>query len=343
MKFGIFITPQHPMSDSPVQRFREVLEQVRLAREAGFDTLASGHHYLSAPYQSLQNIPLLARLASESGDMRLCISILLLALLNPVQVAEEVATLDILSEGRVIFGVGLGYRQVEYQAFNVRVKDGPARLVESLELIKRLWTEEQVTHEGSFFNLKEATCTVRPVQRPHPPIWMAADADAAVARAGRLGYPWLANPHAALPTIARQMDLYKRALAEAGHGLPEERPLMLEMYVAPTREEALQIARPFLASKYRAYADWGQDRVLPGKESFRVPFEELARDRFLLGSPQDVVQQVQQRIRALDCNHFIFRIGWPGMEHRHILQAIDLVGEKVIPQFRKRADGSEEG
>src|SRR5436309_2927984 len=330
MKFGVFISAQQPRSDDSVRRFREAVEQARLAREAGFDALAAGHHYLSPPYQSLQSLPLLARLAGEAPGMELCLSVLLLALLNPVQTAEEVASLDIMSEGRVVFGIGLGYREVEYEAFGVTPRDRVPRMLEALDLIKRLWTEEVVTFEGRFFRLHDAICTVRPVQRPYPPIWVAANADAAVLRTARLGYPWFVNPHAALPTIERQWQRYRQALAEANHPMPQARPIALELHVAPSHEEAVETARPFLAGKYDAYAEWGQDKVLPGEESFRVAFDALARDRFILGTPDEAIAQLEERIARLDSNYFIFRFGWPGMESAKILRVIAMMGERVL-------------
>src|SRR5579862_8170179 len=285
MKFGVFISAQQPRSDDPVRRFGEAVEQARLARAAGFDGIAAGHHYLSPPYQSLQSLPLLARLAGEVPGMDLCLSVLLLALLNPVQTAEEVASLDIMSEGRVIFGIGIGYREVEFEAFGMTARERVPRMLEALQLIKRLWTEEAVTFEGRFFRVHDATCTIRPVQKPMPPIWIAANADRAVLRTARLGYSWFINPHAALPTIERQWERYKQALAEASQPMPAARPICLELHVAPSHEEAVATARPFLEAKYAAYAEWGQDKALPGNESFRVGFEDLARDRFILGTP----------------------------------------------------------
>jgi alkanesulfonate monooxygenase SsuD/methylene tetrahydromethanopterin reductase-like flavin-dependent oxidoreductase (luciferase family) len=336
MKLGVFLMPQHPRTDDPVRRFRETLEQAGLARDAGFDAVAAGHHYVSPPYQSLQNLPLLARLAGETGTMDLVLSIVLLALLNPVQVAEDVATLDVMSEGRVVFGIGLGYREVEYEAFGVAKRDGVPRMLESLELVRRLWTEDDITHEGRFFRLHGATCTIRPVQKPGPPIWIAANADAAVARAARLGYAWFANPHAPLATIERQWRLYKETSAQAGHGLPAARPIALECHVAPTREQAFDIARPFLAPKYAAYAEWGQDKVLPGDESFRIGFEKLAHDRFLLGTAQDVIEQLEERVKRLESNYVVLRVSWPGMEHAKVMQVIERLGAGVLPHFRRK-------
>src|SRR5207253_10256003 len=245
-----------------------------------------------------------------------------LALLNPVQVAEDIASLDVMSEGRVVFGIGIGYRDVEYEAFGMTRQERVPRMLEALELIKRLWTEEVVTFEGRFFRVHDATCTIRPVQKPFPPIWIAANADQAVVRTARMGLPWFVNPHAALPTIERQWQRYKQALAEANHPMPSARPICLELHIAPTHEEAVETARPFLESKYAAYAEWGQDKVLPGEESFRVSFDDLARDRFILGPPDEVIEASAERIRRLDSNHLIFRMGWPGMDPATLLRAV---------------------
>jgi alkanesulfonate monooxygenase SsuD/methylene tetrahydromethanopterin reductase-like flavin-dependent oxidoreductase (luciferase family) len=264
------------------------------------------------------------------------LAVTLLALLNPVQTAEEIASLDVMSEGRVVFGVGIGYREEEFAAFGLQVSDRVPRTLEGLRLIKRLWTEDNVTHQGRYFNLREATSTIRPVQKPHPPIWIAANADKAVERTGRLGYPWFINPHAAMPTTERQWGLYKDALAANGHAIPAARPMILELHVAETREAAYATAQPYLEAKYAAYAAWGQDKALPGQESFRVSFAELAKDRFILGSPDDVIEQLEDRIARLDSNYFIFRAGWPGMEIWKVLKVIELMGAKVLPHLHRK-------
>jgi alkanesulfonate monooxygenase SsuD/methylene tetrahydromethanopterin reductase-like flavin-dependent oxidoreductase (luciferase family) len=336
VKFGIGVTPQHPRTDSPMMRFRQAVELTILARDAGFDALHAGQHYLSPPYQSLQSIPLLSRLAADSGEMHLLLGIILLPLLNPVQVAEDVATLDVMSGGRVVFGVGLGYRDIEFEAFGVNPRDKVARMLESLELIKRLWTEDNITFEGKFFHLHDGTSTIRPIQKPYPPIWIAANADVSVKRAARLGYPWFVSPHAPMATMERQWQLYKETLAQAGHQMGATRPAGQELYVAPTREEAIAIARPFLEAKYSAYADWGQDKVVPGNDSFRVSFEQLAHERFILGSPEDVIEQLEDRIERLESNFIMCRTGWPGMEHHKHLRAIELLGQRVLPYFHKK-------
>jgi alkanesulfonate monooxygenase SsuD/methylene tetrahydromethanopterin reductase-like flavin-dependent oxidoreductase (luciferase family) len=334
MNFGLIISKQHPPGVSMVERFREHIDQVRAARDAGFDLIVMGQHYLSTPFQEIQTMPALARLAAEAGTMRVGATVLLLPLLNPVDVAEQVATLDVITEGRFIFGAGLGYREEEYEAFGIRGKERVPRFLECLEVVKRLWTEAEVTHQGRYFRLTRARLVAKPVQKPHPPIWFAANNDAAVERAARLADAWVINPHATLPVLERQMALYRAALRNAGKPLPAELPIIKELHVAEDRRTAIKECRPFLEAKYKAYAGWGQDKALPEGDSFDVAFEELIRDRFIIGAPEDCVRELRRHVDTLGVNCFIFRIQWPGMEQAMVLRTIRLLAERVIPALR---------
>ncbi len=334
MRFGLIIAKQHPPGVSMVERFREHVDQVRAARDAGFDIVVMGQHYLSTPFQEVQTMPALARLAAEAGTMRVGATVLLLPLLNPVDVAEQVATLDVITEGRFVFGAGLGYRDQEYEAFGVQAKERVPRLVESLEVIRRLWTEEEVTHHGRFFRLTNARLALRPVQKPHPPLWFAANNDAAVARSARMADAWVINPHAKLAILREQMTIYRKALADEGKPFPAELPIIKELYVAPDRRAALAECRPFLEAKYNAYASWGQDKALPRGDHFDLAFEELVRDRFVIGDPDDCVRELRRYVDELGVNTFIFRVQWPGMEQAKVLRTIRLLAERVMPAFR---------
>ena len=119
--------------------------------------------------------------------MMLGIGVLLINLHNPVYVAETVATMDVIAGGNMAFGVGLGYRDVEFDAFGVRRGERVKRFVDCLELVKRLWTEESVSFESEHCTLKDVRMNMRPVQKPHPPIWFAANSDPAVKRAAHMG------------------------------------------------------------------------------------------------------------------------------------------------------------
>ena len=340
MRFGFFVMNQYVAGEDMAQKVREAVEQVRLARDAGFDMVATGQHYLAHPYQMPTTLPFLARLAAEAGEMRVGATVVLLPLHNPVEVAESVATLDAITGGRFTLGVGLGYREEEFQAFGTTMRERVPRMLEALEVVRALWRAaaqgEEMEFRGRFFRVPRVRPMTRPVQRPHPPIWVAANNDAAIVRAARLGFPWLVNPHATVATVERQAALYRQALQEAGHR-PDAFPMMRELYVHPDRAQALAQARPYLEPKYAAYAAWGQDRALPGEESFRVPFDELARDRFLVGTPEEVVAEVRRYQERLGVDWMLFRMQWPGMPHAQVVRQLELFGERVIPHFKQRA------
>lgn len=334
MKIGIFLGAQIAPGESLARQVEDSAEQVRAARDAGFDIVATGQHYLSHPYQQPATLPFLARMAAEAGDMQVAAAVLLVPLHNPVDLAESVATMDAICGGRFILGVGLGYRDEEFAAFGVKRGELVGRLRESIGLMRRLWTESEVEHSGKYYQLPKVTPSTMPVQKPHPPIWVAANNDGAIRRAARWGYPWLINPHATVATIARQMDVYRQEIRAAGQAMPDAMPMMREIYVADDRAAAYAESRPYLEGKYAAYAAWGQDKALPGEESFAVPYEELARDRFLLGSPDDIVGEVRRYERELGANQFLFRLQWPGMGQEAALRQIALIGERVIPRVK---------
>jgi len=331
MRFGLLITNQHLPPEPSVERFAETIEQVRLARALGFDLILFGQHFLVNEFQMLQPAVAAARLAAEAGPMRLGITIYLLSLLNPVAVAEEVATLDILTGGRFIFGVGLGYREVEDQAFGLAKGERVGRLVRHLDVIRRLWAGEAVTFDSPYCRLAGARTALRPLQRPHPPVWVAANNDRAVERAAEIGDTWIINPHATLETIGRQIGLYRAALARAGKPFPSELPMMREICVAESRAEAVQLARPYLEQKYRAYVQWGQHRALPRDDDMTQAFDDLLRDRFILGDPSECAAEIRRCIAATGATTMLFRVHWPGMPHETVTRAMRFLAEKVWP------------
>jgi alkanesulfonate monooxygenase SsuD/methylene tetrahydromethanopterin reductase-like flavin-dependent oxidoreductase (luciferase family) len=332
VKFGLHLSVQHHPEDSQPARFQEHVEQVRLARALGFDSVWAGQHYLAEPFTYFQPIPTLARLAADAEGMRLGTGVLLLPLHHPVEVAESLATLDVITGGRFVFGVGLGYRDVENQAMGLDPRQRVGRLVEGLALIERLWTGEPVTWKGPHFPLQDVRISMPPVQRPRPPIWLAANGDAGIKRAATMADAWLMNPHSTLATLERQLALFHRTRHAAGRPPAAETPVIKECLVAPTRAVALATARPFLESKYRAYQRWEQDKALPPGESFALDFEALARDRFLLGEPEGVAEDLRVLQARLGATTAIFRVQWPGLPQEAALQTIRLLGERVLPR-----------
>jgi alkanesulfonate monooxygenase SsuD/methylene tetrahydromethanopterin reductase-like flavin-dependent oxidoreductase (luciferase family) len=275
-------------------------------------------------------------MAWESGDMRLLLGIMLLPLLNPVYVAEELATLDVVSDGRVIFGAGVGYRDVEFEAFGVKRTERGARFQEALEVVKKLWTEDEVSFEGRFFRIPVIRPRTRPLQRPHPPVWVAAQADAGVRRAAALGDVLFLNPQANIATLRGQAELFRRARREAGRPLPQELACHKEVYIAPDMDTALREGRPFLEGKLKMYARWGQDRELP-KDSANfgsLGFDDLRRDRVIVGDPEHCIAEFRRYHAEVGINHFSCVLNWPGTQPWQVLRSIQLLGERVLPALQ---------
>src|ERR1700758_4928609 len=187
MKVGLFINTQFPEGYNLAERVREMVAQVSAARDAGFASLCIPHHWLTHPIQDLQITPVTGYIAAHAQGMTIGPNILILPPLNPVHVAEEAATLDVLTGGKYVLGIGLGYRQPEFDAFGISLSERAPRFNESISLMRRLWTEERVTHNGRFYTVKDAGIGVKPVRPGGPPLYIAGQADPSVKRAARIG------------------------------------------------------------------------------------------------------------------------------------------------------------
>lgn len=318
MKIGLFLNTQFRPGENVMARVPDLVQQVRAARQSGFASVWFPHHYLTAPLQMLQLTPVMSYLLPEAKGMMVGPGILILPLLNPVHVAEEAATLDALSDGNYVLGVGLGYREAEFGAFGMQLSERVARFNESVALIRRLWTEERVTHAGRYYTVQEQGISLRPAGAL--PIWVAAQAEAAIRRAARIGDAWLIVPSSTLMHAADRMRVYRAALAEAGrhpHCFPMER----ECYIGATHRTAFDECRGPLEYKYAAYASWG----LPG--STQMPFEDFVRDRFIIGDAAFVKEEVSRYREALGVDHLIMRVQWPGLEQEKAMASIRRLGE----------------
>ncbi len=336
MQFGLMTRGQYELGDDMQQRFAELAEQVRLADRLGFASLTKGSHYSAWPYQDFQQLPYLTRMMAEAPNLRLNAGIILLPLHKPLDLAEQLATMDVMSGGRMIVGAGLGYREVEFAGFGTVQAERIRRFEENLEAMKRLWTEETVTMEGSHFTLSEASCPTKPAQKPYPPIWIGANADTAIRRAARIGTCWYINPHNRISTILEQLEVYRRALDKLGKPMPEELPIRREVFVADSREDAIRLCGPHLAGKYAVYASWGQDKAMPaGDSDLTAAFDDLAHDRFLVGSADEVAEQMIALAQATGINHIVMSVQWSGMPQSLALETLQRLAEDVFPKVRQ--------
>ena len=331
MKIGIMLRGQYPIGADMVRMAGDLIDQARLADQLGYASITKGSHYSTHDYQALQQLPLLARLTGEVGQARLNAGIVLLPLHKPLDIAEQLATIDILSNGRLIFGVGIGYRDVEFHAFGTSRRERGRRATESLVAIRRLWTEDSVSMRGTHFTLEDAVCRPRPLQQPHPPIWVGANADRALRRAVEHGDCWYINPHVTLDTLAGQVETYRRLLDQADKPFPAEFPMRREAFVAANREQANRLAGPFLARKYASYHATGQSNELPAGETLAGGFDDLVGDRFLIGSPHEVAEQIIAIERRLGVNHLILSMEWAGMDRSVAMECMQRMAEEVMP------------
>lgn len=337
MKFGLMpaAAVQYPPEIPPTICLDNCLEQVHLAREGGFDSIILGQTPLCNPYYTLHPVPLLGRIAAVSGQMRIGTGVLLLPLANPIDVAEYAATLDIITGGRYIFGVGLGYREVETRIFGIGHNERAGRLEEALRVIENLWEGNEVNFHGRYYSFDKLKATLRPLRKP--PVWIGANSDKAIRRAASIGDAWLAPPHNSFSTLQRQMAVYREALRNSRKAFPPaDLPIIKELHIAENSDEAIEEARPFLERKYKTYISWGQEKALPRGDSFQVPFEEFVSDyRFILGNPDYCIDIIDKHAQ-LGFNHIILRTQWPSFPHKLAMRTIRIFSEKVIPYFKDR-------
>jgi len=327
MKFGINLASDDPIGKDPTERINDYLERARLARDLGFDSIFTAHRYSIGPATGPGALPtsrfmpllLLSRLAPETGNMLMGTSVFLSTLHHPVEMAEEIATLDAICGGRLRFGVGLGWLPYEFEAFGIRKGEKVSRFEEGLEVMKKLLTEEEVNFEGKHFRFQGVRMNARSLQKPYPPIWIGASADAAVKRAARMGDSWIISGHIPLSDIKRQMPLYRQTLAELGKPFPKDLPAVRITYIAKDRETALKAAAPQLQEWYKKRSQWGWFLMEGGKAE--TSWQEL--------------QQIS-KYEELGVNHIIFGLPWPGASQAERLEGMRMLGEKVLPYFKKR-------
>ena len=335
MKFCVQLNPQVSIDKPGAALMPTLIEQVRVADAVGFDAFSMGDHHNIPGLQRLNQVPALARLCAEAKRCAVGTAVMLLGLRHPVTVAGELASLDVINDGRSFFAFGLGYRDDELNAFNLTKSQRFQRFFEGVEIIKKLWTEDNVSFEGKAFKLKNVTVDPKPLQKPRPPIWIAANTDAAVARAARIGDGWMIGPHSAIDELEKQVELCRDAWRAEGKPGNPEMPIIRETFVAKSRAEAVAQARPCLEQLYRAiYVKWKQNEAMNDPTELSRAFDKLSEGRFILGSPEECIDQIQEYKERLGVSYMLPRFDWtPGLPQDEILASMRLFGEKVIQKL----------
>jgi alkanesulfonate monooxygenase SsuD/methylene tetrahydromethanopterin reductase-like flavin-dependent oxidoreductase (luciferase family) len=335
MKFCLQLNPQVSIDKPAAQLMPTLIEQVRVADAVGFDAFSMGDHYNIPGLQRLNQVPALARLCAEPQRCAVGTAVMLLGLRHPVTVASELASLDVLNNGKSFFAFGLGYRDDELNAFNLTKAQRFHRFVEGVDINTRLWTENNVNYDGTAFKLKNVSVDPKPLQKPRPPIWIAANSDGAVARAATIGDGWMIGPHSAIAELEHQVELCRQTWSAAGKpGLPDI-PIIRETFVAKTRKEATEKARPCLEQLYRTiYMKWKQNESMSNPSELSWDFDRLSKDRFILGSPEECLEQIKDYQSRLGVEYILPRFDWtPGLPPEEILSSMRLFGEEVIQKL----------
>jgi len=319
MKLGVFLQAQWNPGTDIDDGIASLVRQAELADELDYASAWLPQHYLSAPFASIQPGPLLGLLSAHTKKVRLGTGVYLLPFAHPVVLAEEMASADWISNGRLIFGAGMGYREEEFAAMGVPIKERVGRFVEGLEIIRRLWTEDNVTHEGKYFSIKDVTISLKPKQPFGPPIWIGGSVEKAVQRAARVGDVWVSSMS---PTFEELREMFATFdAARAGRPVPDERPTMRECYIGATSESAISESFDALYGKYSAYQAWGSvssQATFKGREDF----EAIMKRKFLVGDEKTVGERMRWLRDELGVNHVIARVRWPGLTEEQALNTM---------------------
>lgn len=333
MQFGVIAASALPSEDAMPRRdaFEFVMQTVRAADESGFDAISISHRYLAGPeHQFFQPLVMAAHLLSEFPRMLVATNIFLLSYENPLAVAEEVATLDVIAPGRFLFGIGQGYREDELRAFGIDRGELGRRLEESLRAIRLLWAEGAATFHGDFWHFNDAHIGVKPSSGSGPPILLAADTLKTVALVPQRGGDyWLPSPRHTNAFIREALPVYIKALHRAGKaftGLPIGR----DIAIADSRRQAEQLVEDSFTSYLHFQHEWGQ----PG-ERYNLGFDELKTDRIILGTSDDAIAEIVRLHEEFKAEFVTFRTYTPGMDPERALDTIRQLGEEVLPTVRR--------
>ena len=327
MQFGFIPTEGGPF-------FQEALAESVYGEELGFDSVWLEEHHSIRNHYWPSPLMALAGIATRTSKILLGTDIVVLPFYHPVRAAEDVAMLDIISGGRAILGAAIGYRAPEFELYDVPLDGRGARYVEMLKIMRLLWTQDEVDFKGKFFTVKGR---IEPRPPAAPKLWLGGWGELSLKRAAELGDAWVPGPTANLEKLLAAQAQYRAALSAAGKTpAAYPNPLTREVVIAETREKAWELAEQYLMVNYRDEYGGGWQHPLIGSQD-RTPvdqLEALSKDRFLVGSPDDVIVKLKRFEETFGVDHLICRLYFPGMPHDHIMQELKLLATEVMPAFK---------
>jgi len=323
MQVGVLLvdTPR----DMPAREQLDLAQrQLEWGQEAGVTLFMLAQHWGYGPVTILQPIPFAARLAGDlAPQSRIGTSVMVAPVYHPIALAEEVATLDVLTGGRFILGVGIGYIQEELRALGIDPKERAARFEEILEILPRIWRETRVTHKGRFYPFENVEPHIVPATPGGPTVWVGAKLEAAVRRAARLADGWVGPSKIPFDGVEKLADAFHQTRKEHGRP-PGTIALLRQIYVADTVDAAL--ARHYDVSGQRL--DVYQSRKLDLKPGNAAGETLDARQTALLGTPAQIAERGRWLKERCGVSTLITRVAWLGMSR-----------ERIREEYRRLADG----
>jgi alkanesulfonate monooxygenase SsuD/methylene tetrahydromethanopterin reductase-like flavin-dependent oxidoreductase (luciferase family) len=296
MKVGVLQFFSWPDRSRPLERvYARALERIDVMERTGYDAVWLAEHHFTG-YSVCPSVHLMGtHVAARTRRLRIGTAVTLAALAHPLRIAEEVALLDVLSGGRVNWGAGRGFEPKEFEAFGVPIAESAARFREAVELVLAAWSQERVSWDGRFHRVKDVELLPKPLQRPHPPTWVAATSEDAIRWAASHGLSILMDPHSPHAEIARKRELYRGALEAAGFVFTgRELPMARLLALAETAHEAEEIARRGARWTLGAYMSAEQLATFRPSEAPSDPIEHYLRDVIVHGTPEAVRAQLEK-------------------------------------------------
>ncbi len=349
MEFGVFHEFQWAKGRTETEAFDLSFEQVDAAEDWGLDVmwLAELH---AAPTRSVLSAPLnvATAIATRTSRMKIGTAVQVLPLCHPLRVAEEAATVDQISHGRLIFGIGRSGFPRTYEAYGVPYAESRERFAETLEIIKRSWTEDSFSYEGRFYSFHNVHLVPKPYQKPFPELRIAVNSPDTFSAVGKLGYPiFVAVRIGTLSELGPNIRAYREAYRAAGHPGEGRVYLRLPLYIADTyqraRDEAEESIMHFYrwlggqleASAARPGARAIEQRAERGQRLQTITYEEALRDKVVLGTPRQVTDRLRELSDELGLDGILAEINCGSLiPHEAVMQALRLLCQQVMPAFR---------
>ncbi len=326
--------------------YASTLEECRLAEALGFHTVWLAEHHFSS-YGICPSLAVLAAaLARETRRVRIGTAVVIAPFAHPVRIAEEWAMVDVLSGGRLEFGLGRGYQPKEFQGLEISMERTRERFDESLELVRRAWTEERVTFAGEFYRVRDLRVLPKPVQKPHPPLWTAAVSPDTFALAAARGLKILTAPSfTPFDILRKNYDAY-RAAWRAAHGTDEGAEIVLNkiIHVGETSRQAREELREPIRWFFQTQAGLIADPVGAPPEQYKfyrrvrehllaLSDERALDEAAIVGDAEEVVDKIRAHGEALGVTHFMAAFSRGGLPHDAVVRSMRLFGEKVMPRL----------